>query len=61
MGAINFLPDEDGVVRRVPMVVRVGDALAPALSLYEAHGFEYLPLQDTPYVRADVFMEKRLG
>ena len=33
VGAINFLPDEDGVVRRVPMVVRVGDALAPALSL----------------------------
>ena len=33
VGSINFLPDEDGVVRRVPMVVRVGDVLAPALSL----------------------------
>jgi len=43
------------------LYLETNSQLAPALSLYEAHGFEYLPLQDTPYVRADVFMEKRLG
>jgi adenylate cyclase len=32
-GHINFLPDGDGVYRRIPLVVRVGDRLFPALSL----------------------------
>lgn len=32
-GSINFSPDDDGVLRRVPLVLRVGDALMPALSL----------------------------
>jgi adenylate cyclase len=31
LGAIVFLPDADGVVRRVPLLVRVGDTLAPSL------------------------------
>lgn len=33
LGAINFLPDEDGVVRRVPLLVRSGSTVLPALSL----------------------------
>jgi adenylate cyclase len=32
-GHINFLPDVDGVYRRVPLAVRAGDRLFPALSL----------------------------
>ena len=31
---------------------------APALALYRAMGFRDLPPTDTPYVRADVFMER---
>jgi len=34
--------------------------LAPALALYAAAGFVHLPPRQTPYARADVFMEKRL-
>lgn len=33
LGAINFLPDEDGVVRRVPMLLKSADTVLPALSL----------------------------
>ena len=32
--------------------------LAPALALYRAMGFRGLPSADTPYARADVFMER---
>ncbi|MDR3369634.1 adenylate/guanylate cyclase domain-containing protein [Rhodoferax sp.] len=32
LGAIAFLPDSDGVVRRVPLLVRVGDTLVPSLT-----------------------------
>ncbi len=32
LGAINFVPDPDGVVRRVPMLVRLGDQVVPSLS-----------------------------
>ncbi len=31
LGAIAFLPDADGVVRRVPLLVKVGDTLVPSL------------------------------
>jgi adenylate cyclase len=31
-GALNFTPDADGVVRRLPLVVRLGDALYPSLA-----------------------------
>lgn len=31
-GALTFFPDSDGVVRRVPIVVRVGDAVMPSLA-----------------------------
>jgi len=30
-GALTFVPDADGVVRRVPLVLRVGDQLVPSL------------------------------
>ncbi|OOV08343.1 CHASE2 domain-containing protein [Rhodoferax fermentans] len=32
LGAIAFLPDADGVVRRVPLLLRVGDTLVPSLT-----------------------------
>ncbi len=32
LGAIVFLPDADGVVRRVPLLMRVGDTLVPSLA-----------------------------
>ncbi len=32
-GHVNVLPDGDGINRRLPLVVRVGDRLSPALSL----------------------------
>jgi len=32
-GVVNSVPEVDGLVRRVPMVIRVGDALYPALGL----------------------------
>ena len=31
-GLLNFLPDSDGVVRRVPLLVRVGDEVMPSLT-----------------------------
>jgi adenylate cyclase len=31
-GALNFTPDADGVVRRLPLVLRLGDALLPSLA-----------------------------
>lgn len=43
------------------LYLETNSALAPALRLYEAYGFEYLPARNTPYARADVFMEKRLA
>ncbi|HEY6376070.1 MAG TPA: GNAT family N-acetyltransferase [Edaphobacter sp.] len=35
--------------------------LANAIHLYEALGFKHLPPKQSPYVRANVFMELRLG
>lgn len=32
LGAMTFIPDADGVVRRVPLLVRVGDAAVPSLA-----------------------------
>ncbi|WP_294536025.1 adenylate/guanylate cyclase domain-containing protein [uncultured Rhodoblastus sp.] len=33
LGSVNWLPDRDQVVRRVPLLVRLGDRLAPSLAL----------------------------
>ncbi|MGI4938043.1 MAG: CHASE2 domain-containing protein, partial [Janthinobacterium lividum] len=32
VGAMTFVPDADGVVRRVPLMLRIGDALLPTLA-----------------------------
>lgn len=42
------------------LYLETNSALAPALRLYEQYGFNYLPVRDTPYARADVFMERNL-
>lgn len=39
------------------LYLETNSALAPALRLYEQFGFRYLPPRETPYARADVFME----
>ena len=33
LGATNWLPDRDGVVRRVPLMTRMGDVLMPSLAI----------------------------
>jgi len=48
---------EAGVER---LYLETNSALKPAIALYESVGFVHLPPRETPYVRADVFMEKRL-
>ncbi len=47
---------EDGATR---LYLETNSSLAPALALYRATGFQDLGPTDTPYVRADVFMERR--
>ena len=47
---------EDGVPR---LYLETNSSLAPALGLYRAMGFVDLPPAETPYARADVFMERR--
>ena len=42
------------------LYLETNSGLGPALGLYRAMGFVDLPGQDTPYARADVFMELRL-
>jgi len=41
------------------LYLETNSGLAPALGLYRAMGFRDLPPADTPYARADVFMERR--
>ena len=40
--------------------LETNSSLAPALALYRSSGFVDLPKRETPYARADVFMELRL-
>jgi putative acetyltransferase len=47
---------QDGVPR---LYLETNSSLAPALALYRAVGFKDLAPTETPYVRADVFMERR--
>lgn len=42
------------------LYLETNSALRPAITLYESFGFVHLPPRQTPYARADVFMEKRL-
>jgi len=46
---------EDGVPR---LYLETNSSLGPALGLYRAMGFRDLAPTDTPYARADVFMER---
>jgi putative acetyltransferase len=41
------------------LYLETNSSLAPALGLYRAMGFKDLAPTETPYVRADVFMERR--
>lgn len=41
------------------LYLETNSSLGPALGLYRAMGFVDLPPTETPYVRADVFMERR--
>jgi putative acetyltransferase len=41
------------------LYLETNSGLAPALGLYRAMGFKDLAPTETPYVRADVFMERR--
>jgi hypothetical protein len=40
--------------------LETNSSLGLAFGLYQAMGFEHLPQTETPYVRADVFMERQL-
>ena len=42
------------------LYLETNSSLAPALSLYRASGFVDLPPRESPYARADVFMERTL-
>lgn len=42
------------------LYLETSSTLTVALALYDRFGFRRLPPQETPYARADVFMEKRL-
>lgn len=42
------------------LYLETNSSLAPALALYRATGFVDLPARETPYARADVFMERPL-
>lgn len=42
------------------LYLETNSSLGPALALYRASGFVDLPPHDTPYARADVFMERPL-
>lgn len=42
------------------LYLETSSTLTVALALYARFGFRRLPPQETPYARADVFMEKRL-
>jgi len=52
---------DEGVRRGAPrLYLETNSSLAPALGLYRAMGFKDLAPVPSPYVRADVFMERPL-
>ncbi|MDE2485924.1 MAG: GNAT family N-acetyltransferase [Alphaproteobacteria bacterium] len=52
---------DEGVRLGAPrLYLETNSSLAPALGLYRAMGFQDLAPVPTPYVRADVFMERKL-
>jgi len=51
---------DEGARRGAPrLYLETNSALAPALALYRAMGFQHLAPVATDYARADVFMERR--
>lgn len=51
--------DRARAVKATRLYLETNASLGPALGLYRASGFVDLPPGDTPYARADVFMELR--
>lgn len=63
-GSMNQQPDEDGVVRRVPLVIRFGQDLYPTLSLEMIRVYNFLEnyeLVTQPYGDIDVVTAVRIG
>ncbi len=58
-GTINAAPDDDGVLRRVPLLTRLDGRIHPTLALAAVHLAEALPLVLEP--RADDSLRLRLG
>ena len=50
--------DAGAELRATRLYLETNSTLAPALGLYRAMGFKDLAPTDTPYARADVFMER---
>ena len=50
--------DEGAALGAHRLYLETNSSLAPALGLYRAMGFRDLAPTDTPYARADVFMER---
>jgi len=63
-GSMNQEPDADGVVRRVPLVIRYGEQLFPtlALEMFRVYNFlENYELETYPYDDVEVVTAVRLG
>jgi adenylate cyclase len=63
-GSMNQRPDMDGIVRRVPLVIRYGSSLYPTLSLEMFRVYNFLDVYEVitqPYGDLDVVTAVRVG
>ena len=63
-GSMNQAPDLDGIVRRVPLVIRYGGSLYPTLSLEMLRVYNFLDLYELvtqPYGELEVISAVRVG
>lgn len=63
-GSMNQRPDMDGIVRRVPLVIRYGSSLYPTLSLEMFRVYNFLDIYEVitqPYGDLDVVTAVRVG
>ena len=63
-GSMNQQPDADGIVRRVPLVIRYGDQLYPTLSLEMVRVFNFIDnyeLLTEFYIDNDIIRAVRIG
>lgn len=63
-GSMNQAPDMDGIVRRVPLVIRYGSSLYPTLSLEMFRVYNFLDVYEVitqPYGDLDVVTAVRVG